>query len=100
MSHSKNVITYNTKGDAVSFNGPKAVNVYKAATLASALGLAEHGIGISRHGPTKTQLLNMATTYTGVKYKRGEYTKAKEDMIKVVKENKASPEIHHILKSI
>lgn len=95
-----NVIAYNAKGEATSFTGDKAVNVYRAACLASALGLAEVGIGISRHGPSKTQLLKIATQYTGVKYKRGEYAKAKADMKQVVQDAKANPEIQHLMKGV
>jgi hypothetical protein len=37
-------------------------------------------VGLSIRGITKTGLLKIASEYTGVKYKRGEYEKAREDL--------------------
>jgi hypothetical protein len=75
-------IRYNEKGDAQSFSGENAVDIFRAATLASALGLLKVGIGI--RGLTKTRALMMATEYTGVKYKRGEFDKARDDLKKII----------------
>lgn len=68
----------NKQGDAVSFTGPDAVRCFAAAALASWLGLTAKGYGHSKVG--KTQLLKMATSYTGKPYKRGEYLKAQADL--------------------
>lgn len=62
------------------FAGPDAVNLVRAVYLASHLKLfAKTGIRPTRHvGPT--DMLRMATGYTGKKYKRGAYLAAAEDV--------------------
>lgn len=71
-------VTYNKNGDAVCFDGPDAVNLFRAAALAASLGLFKAGMR-TRH-MSATQALAECTKYTGKKYKRGEYDRAKADM--------------------
>jgi len=72
-------ITYNAKGQAVSFVGPDAVELFRVACLASAMPLYKAGI---RFAGTMTgaEALKDATRYTGVKYKRREYDRAQADL--------------------
>jgi hypothetical protein len=60
------------------FSGPDAVNLVRAISVKSALRLAMGGLSI--RGISKTGLLKIASEYTGKKYKRGEYQKAREDL--------------------
>lgn len=75
---SESAITYHESG-AVSFVGPDAVEVFRAACLASAMGLYKAGI---RFAGTMTgaEALKDASRYTGQKYKRGEYDRARNDL--------------------
>lgn len=50
----ENSITYNAQGDAVCFAGPDAVELYRVAVLASAIGLLGKGIRPTR-GMTMTK---------------------------------------------
>ena len=61
------------------FAGPDAVQLFRAATLRSALGLLKVGI-IPTRGLTKTKALAMVTQYTGQTYKRGEFDRAMKDL--------------------
>lgn len=81
-------IQYDAKGRAVSFVGPDAIQIFRAAALASAMGLYKVGIRPNRH-LSATQALKMATEYTGVKYKRGEYDRARDDLSAWVQRAKA-----------
>lgn len=72
-------ITYNAKGDAVSFSGPDAVELFRVACLASAMGLYKTGLRY-RGTMSATQALKEAGRYTGQTYKRGEYDRAKADL--------------------
>lgn len=74
-------------GIATSFVGEKGVDVFRLITLKSALSLADKGIQCSRN-VKKSSLLIIATEYTGIKYKRGEYLKAREDIEKVLTKRK------------
>jgi hypothetical protein len=77
-------ISYNRKGEAVSFSGPEAVELFRAGVLASALPL--YAIGLRYPGTISgPQALKEATKYTGVKYRRGEYEKAKTDLFAYIK---------------
>lgn len=67
-----------TQSGGIMFSGPDAVNLARAISVKSALRLAM--VGLSIRGVTKTGLLKIASEYTGVKYKRGEYEKAREDL--------------------
>lgn len=62
-----------------TFAGPDAVELFRVATLASALGLLAHGITPTR-GLTSTKAFAMATVYTGKKYKRGQHEQARADL--------------------
>lgn len=79
-------ITVNKTGNPTSFSGDKAVDVFRSLMpfrcLHSALGLLKNGIKPSR-GWTITRALEMATEYTGNKYKRTEIEKAQEELKKI-----------------
>lgn len=83
-------IEYNAKGDAVSFVGPDAVNMFRAATLASALKLYAATKMLPTRGVTASGMLKLASEYTGKKYKRGEYQKAADDVGQWVQTMKAA----------
>jgi hypothetical protein len=72
-------ITYDKDGNATSFNGPAAVDLYRIQTLRSALSLLSKGITPTR-GLTMTKALGMATEYTGTKYKRTQAHIARDDL--------------------
>jgi hypothetical protein len=69
------------KGGGMSFSGPDAVELFRAATLKSALGLLSKGIRPTR-GLTMTKALKMVTEYTGQTYKRSvaEAERARTDL--------------------
>jgi hypothetical protein len=73
------MIRYNEKGDAVSFDGPDAVEVYRVAVLIQAIGLLSKGIKPTRFLTMKKALL-MAKEYTGQDYKRTEAERARADL--------------------
>lgn len=79
-----------TNGKCTSFTGPDATNYFRAEMLANCLRLyAKSGIQPTRSvGPT--QMLRMATGYTGIKYKRGQYESAAVDVKKWADEMKAA----------
>lgn len=67
-------------GRATSFVGPDAVNLFRAATLASGLRMyANTGMRLTRH-VSPTQMLKMAQQYTGKEYRRGQHMVAANDM--------------------
>lgn len=73
-------IEYDQKGRGVAFVGKDAVNLYRAAMLASALKMyARSGIRMTR-GLSPTRMLQEAKGYTGKGYKRGEYLEAAADV--------------------
>jgi hypothetical protein len=61
------------------FAGKDAVELFRVATLKSALGLLKAGITPTR-GLTGKKALAMCEQYTGQKYKRGEYDRARQDL--------------------
>jgi type II secretory pathway component PulF len=69
------------KHGATSFVGPDATELFRVATLRSALGLLSKGITPTR-GLTITKALALATGVTKKKYKRTEIEKAREDLKK------------------
>lgn len=69
-----------------SFNGRDGVDTFRAAALASMLGGMAKGLRFRACTPTRA--LEMATAYTGVKYKRGEYQRAHDDVAAWVQSNK------------
>lgn len=64
---------------ATSFHGPDAVELFRAATLKSALGLLKAGIRPCR-GMTMTKALAMVEQYSGRHYKRTEVDQAVADL--------------------
>lgn len=77
-------------GKCSSFVGADAVNYVRAEFLASALKLyAACGIRPTR-GVGPKSMLDMATGYTGIKYKRGQYLSAATDVKKWADEMKAA----------
>lgn len=64
---------------ATMFSGPDATELFRAATLASALGLLKVGITPTR-GLTSKKALALATRYTGQVYKRSEHERARSDL--------------------
>lgn len=72
-------IHYDPKGRAVSFVGPDAVALYRAAVLRSGIGLMAKGIKPTR-GASMKKLLVMATGLTQKPYKRTEHEKARADL--------------------
>lgn len=85
----ENELVYNSKGDATGFYGPDAVEVYRVATLASAIRLASKGICPTR-GFTLTKGLKMATAVTKKTYRRKDAELAVTDLQKWVQEMKAA----------
>jgi len=77
MTESK--IVY-SQGGGITFVGPDAVNFYRAAALASSLGLYAKCGMIPTRGVTITKMLAIASEYTGKKYKRGDAAKAEADV--------------------
>ena len=65
--------------DATLFNGPDAIKMYQAYTIASAIRLLQKGICPTR-GYTMKKALAAAGTFTGKKYKRTEAEQAKVDL--------------------
>ena len=61
-------ITYDANGHAVCFSGPRAVDLFQAATLRSGLGLLAKGIKPGR-GWTIKAALERASEYTHKEYK-------------------------------
>lgn len=74
----QNSITSYGRG-GMTFAGPEAVDVFRIATLRSALGLLAKGIRPTR-GLSLTKALAMATQYTGKKYKRSQVEEARADL--------------------
>jgi hypothetical protein len=74
------------KDGGFTLAGADAVNLYRAAVLASSLKLFAKTGMIPTRGVTGSKMLAMATQYTGKKYKRGEHMKASEDITVWVRE--------------
>ena len=67
-----------------TFTGPEEVSRFVLVTLKSGLKLyAKTGIKPNRAW-TPTRMLAKATEFTGVKYRRGEYMKAHDDLAKLL----------------
>ena len=77
----------------MQFTGPAAVNVFACKVLASGLRLyAKTGMQPNR-AYTPTKMLKAAETYTGQKFKRGEYEKAAQALTELADASaKALPE--------
>ena len=65
-----------------SFSGPDAVEYFRVRTLKSGLQMYVKSGGqiIPTRGMGITRMLQMAGTYTGIKYKRGEALRAIDDL--------------------
>jgi hypothetical protein len=73
---------------SVMFSGKEAVSVYHIITLKTALKMyAKTGMKINRAYSPKN-MLACAQSFTGKKYKRGQYMEAFEDLDLVVQELK------------
>lgn len=72
-------ITYDSKGNALSFTG-SVVDIYQAAALRAGIRLMSVGIKPHRSWTSMTAALRMATHYTGRTYKRGEHEQARKDL--------------------
>ena len=79
-----------TNGKCTTFVGPDATNYFRAEILASSLKLYASAKILPTRGVTASGMLKMATGYTGKQYKKGEYTKAAEDVKKWANEMKAA----------
>jgi hypothetical protein len=75
----KDGIVYSRDGTVRAFVGPDGVECFRAAVLASAIGLARVGIAPAR-GLTLAKLLRQAETLTGKKYKRSQAEQAQRDV--------------------
>jgi hypothetical protein len=73
------MIRYNEKGEAVTFDGPDAVEVFRVAVLMQAIGLLSKGIKPTR-GLTMKKALLIAKEYTGQDYKRTEFERVRADL--------------------
>lgn len=72
-----------------SFVGPDAVELYRAATLKSAIGLLQKGIAPTR-GVTMKSALEMVAKYTGRTYKKTEAEQAKTDLAAWIETKRAA----------
>ena len=70
-----------SNGKVTSYDGPDAVNYFRARMIYSSIGLHRKCGMMPTRGVTITKLFAMATTYTGIKYKRGEHAKAEYDLL-------------------
>ena len=89
MEKAESSLSYYPNGEAKSFVGPDAVNMYRAYTLVSAIGLLQKGMQPTR-GFTMKKALDMATGYTNKKYKRTQSEEARADVKKWADEMKAA----------
>lgn len=75
-------IVYNKDGSLSALHGKDAVSLMRVATIICCLkmAIATNGRMILTRGATPTRLLQMATEYTGQKYKRTEKERAIQDL--------------------
>lgn len=83
------MITYDAKGNAVSFDGPEAVDVLAAASVASALRLYAKTKMKVNGGYTPAAMLAFVARTTGQTFKRGQYAEAAEALAVWVQRRKA-----------
>jgi hypothetical protein len=79
MTTTKDTSEIRTSKSSVTYSGSDAVELFRAATLRSALGLLQKGIMPTR-GLNMTKALGLAERYTGRKYKRTESAAAIRDI--------------------
>jgi hypothetical protein len=72
----------------ITFSGKEAVTVYQAVVLKTAISMyAKTGMRVNR-AYTPKAMLATASSITGNKYKRGEYSKAVSDLEKSIEKMK------------
>jgi hypothetical protein len=69
-----------TKNGGMCFAGPDATRLYAAMQIKSFIGLYQKCGMIPTRGMTITRMLEAATRYTGQTYKRGQASKAMDDL--------------------
>jgi len=85
----ENKIVYRANGEAQSFVGPDAVNVFAMAVIASALRLyAKTGMKANR-AYTPKAMMKAAESHTGLKFKARDYIGAAEALEAKVQAEKA-----------
>ena len=67
------------KSTITSYVGPDATHLFQARTLVISLKALQKGFMLTR-GATPTRMLSLATSFTGKKYKRGQYDEAINDV--------------------
>lgn len=82
-------ITYDKNGDARSFTGREAVDVFAMAVIASGLRLYAKTRMQPNRAYTPTAMLRAAERHTGRKFKRGQYLEAAEALSARVQSEKA-----------
>lgn len=62
----------------INITNPTQIQLARAASIKACLGMMKAGLKHSRI--SNGRMLELASEFTGVKYKRGEYEKAREDL--------------------
>lgn len=91
MTESKITVS---SGGAVTFEGPDAIQLFRANQIRSALGLHKTGMRMSR-GVTNRILFEQASQITGKKYKMKDFDRAREDLKIWIDAMKAAMPIQH-----
>lgn len=73
-------ISYDAKGNAVTFKGPDAVDLYRAGLLWMHIGLWIKTKMVPTRGFTITKMLAAAGEYTGKKYTHKQAEQARADL--------------------
>jgi len=73
-----------------TFSGPAAVNVFGMTVLASGLRMYAKCGMIPNRGYTPTKMLRAAETYTGKKFKRGQYLEAADALTELARASAAN----------
>jgi hypothetical protein len=87
MSESYVVVT---NGIGTTYSGPDATNLYRAIALRASINLYLKTGMIPTRGITITRMLQLAKTYTGKTYKRGQGGVAVADLITWIDAMKAA----------
>lgn len=83
-------ITYDKSGNAVTFSGPDAVELYRAGLLHMHIGLWIKTKMIPTRGVTITRMLAMASEFTGKRYTHKQAAQACADLDVWIKTMKAA----------
>jgi len=86
---SKSVINYDENGNARSFVGREAVDVFAMAAIASALRLYAHTRLKANSAYTPRNMIAAATRYTGIQFKARDYLGAAAALSERVQTEKA-----------